>query len=155
MTQVFRMTGPRPSPAPANQACSGGSGGFPPGSKKRPSLFLHLSALRRSLSLSLSPMHSLLLLPFPWLLFSRTLLTRQADPPYPAGGRRILLTYRPGAGGYSLLGSRILLTRESDTPYSGGGYSLLGRRILPTREADSGFLFFSALVVVLVSPGAP
>ena len=68
----------------------------------------------RSLFLSLSfDTHSLLLLPFPWLLFSRTLLTRQADPPYPAGGP-------------SLPGRRILLP-----PYSEGGYPLLGRRILP------------------------
>ena len=89
---------------PSMQCAVGGPGGFPPAQKKQrpsplpPSLFRPSSLA--PLSFSLSP--SLLLLPFPWLLFSRTLLTRQADPPYPAGGpplpgRRTPLT-RQAAG---------------------------------------------------------
>ena len=58
-----------------------------------------LSPRPSSLALSLSLSRSLLLLPFPWLLFSRALLTRQADPPYSAGGRRALLINRPPTGG--------------------------------------------------------
>ena len=138
-TPVFRMTGPGLCPPPANQACSGGSGGFPPGSKKGPSFFLPRSPpfVSRSLFLSLFLSHSLLLLPFPWLLFSRTLPTRQADPPYPAGGpplpdRRALFT-RQADPPYPAGGPSLLTAREADTPYSRGGYSLLGRRILPTR----------------------
>jgi hypothetical protein len=49
ITQVFRTTGPGLCPPPANQACSGGSGGFPPGSRKtnqRPSLSHPLFPLR-------------------------------------------------------------------------------------------------------------
>ena len=94
----------------------GGPGGSPR-LRKGPSHFRPRSppyvSLSRSRSLSLS--YSLLLLPFPWLLFSRTLLTRQADPPYPAGGP-------------SLPGRRALLTRQADPPYPTGGPSLPGRR---------------------------
>ena len=106
LTQVFRMTGPGPCPPPANQACSGGSGGFPPGSKeKEASPFLPRSPpfVSRSLFLSLSfpPSAALSLAPV------------LAGPPYPTGGpflpdRRALLT----------------LTRQADTPYPTGGYSV-------------------------------
>jgi len=117
---------------------------------KGPPLFLpRSSALRLSLlSLSLFLLPSFCC-PFPGscsrgpsLPGRWTLLTRQADPSYPAGGpplpgsrqadtpylpsgraadsRCILLSY--SEGGCSLLGRRILLTREVDTPYSGGGF---------------------------------
>ena len=115
--------------------------------KQRPSpLPPSLSALRLSLlSLSLFLLPSFCC-PFPGscsrgpsLPGRRTLLTRQADPPYPAGGpcpypagrtplaRQAaggysLLTARSG-GGYSLLGRRALLTQKADTPYPKGGYS--------------------------------
>ena len=113
----------------ANQACSGGSGGFPPGSRKEClTLSLFLPALRLSLSLSLFPIPSFCYpLPGscsrgPSLPGRRTLLTRQADPPYPAGGpslpgRRTLLT-RQAAGGYSLPTAReagTLYTLQIDT----------------------------------------
>ena len=34
LTQLFRTAGPGPCPPPANQAFTGGSGGFPPGSEE-------------------------------------------------------------------------------------------------------------------------
>ena len=122
---------------PANQACSGGPGGFPPAQRKGPSLSLPRSPPLVSRSRSLSLSHSLLLLPFPWLLFSRTLLTRQADPPYPAvgpplpGSRQADTPYLPSGRAAD---SRCILLSYSD-----GGYSLRGRRILlATREAGIG-----------------
>ena len=106
-----------------------------------------------SLALSLSLSRSLLRLPFRWLLFSRSLLTRQAEPPYPEGGpsllgrrtlltrgRRVFLTAREADTPHpSPLGRRILRTREADTPHSGGGYSSLGRRILVRACLTPGF----------------
>ena len=120
------MTGPGPYPPPANQACSGGSGGFPPGSKRRPvPLSPSLSALRLSLSLSLFLIPSFCC-PFPGscsrgpsLPGRRTLLTRQADPPYPAGG-------------YSSP-----LTRKADTPYSEGRRHGKKRIIYSGRESPT------------------
>ena len=84
-----------------------------------------------SLALSFSLSHSLLLLPFPWLLFSRTPLSRQADPPYPAGGPSL-----PG---------RRARPPAASPPYPAGGPSLAGRRprpSLPGRQAalDAGAL---------------
>ena len=99
LTQVFCMTGPGPCPLPANQAYSGRSGGFPPGSRRRIqaeplvlSLFLFLArSSSPSQPLSISIYLSLSLS----LARSRILLAR--------------------LGGYCLLGSaacrRILLAR--------------------------------------------
>ena len=71
LAQVFRMTGPGPYPPPANQACSGGSGGFPPGSRRRvPPPLVSRSSL--FLSFSFPPSAALSLAPV------------LADPPYPA-----------------------------------------------------------------------
>jgi hypothetical protein len=108
----------RASSPPANQALSGGSGGFPPGSIKKYRYCTHHPGGGPSLP------------------GRRALLTRQADSPYPTGGRLVLLPYRPG-GGYSFLGRRILLPWKADTPCPEGGYSLPGRRILLARKADT------------------
>ena len=119
-------------PAACQPSLQRGVRGVSPRLKKRVPPPSSLAPRPLSLALSFSLSHSLLLLPFPWLLFSRTLLTRQADPPYPAGGpplpgrRQAGTPYLPGPFGRRAL----LRTREADTSYSGGGYFLRGGRIL-------------------------
>ena len=130
LTQVFCMTGPGLARRLPTKPAAGGPGGFPPAQKKALPLSPLLSALRLSLSLSLFLTPSFCC-PFPGscsrgpsLPGRRTPLTRQADPPYPAGGP-------------SLPGRRALLTRQADPPYRPG------RRTLPSlpgrRQADTPY----------------
>ena len=85
---MYLWAGPGCYPLPANQALSGGSGGFPPGSRRRTQgAFLPL-------------------------LERRALLAREADPSYSRGGPSL------PEGRTLLTREADLLTREAGAPYS-------------------------------------